>query len=152
MYIQLIWANRDDPIPMVSGIDARLLEAEAKLNAADYAGMMAILNKLRSVSQKIGILTVPVMPALTTTPTTKDAATTLYFREKAFWTFGRGQRLNDLRRLIRQYGRTEDNVFPTGKFSFGGVETGVYGHDVNFPIPDAELPNSEFKACTDRLP
>ena len=114
--------------------------------------MMAILNKLRSVSQKIGILTVPVMPALTTTPTTKDAATTLYFREKAFWTFGRGQRLNDLRRLIRQYGRTEDNVFPTGKFSFGGVETGVYGHDVNFPIPDAELPNSEFKACTDRLP
>ena len=152
MYIQLIWANRDDPIPMVSGIDARLLEAEAKLNAADYAGMMAILNKLRSASQKIGILTVPVMPALTTTPTTKDAATTLYFREKAFWTFGRGQRLNDLRRLIRQYGRTEDQVFPTGKFSFGGVETGVYGHDVNFPIPDAELPNSEFKACTDRLP
>jgi hypothetical protein len=152
MYIQLIWANRDDPIPMVSGIDARLLEAEAKLNAADYVGMMAILNKLRTSGQRIGILNVAAMPALTTTPTTKDAAVTLYFREKAFWTFGRGQRLNDMRRLMRQYGRPEDQVFPTGKFSFGGVETGTYGHDVNFPIPDAELTNSEFKGCTDRLP
>jgi starch-binding outer membrane protein, SusD/RagB family len=152
MFIQLIWANRDDPIPMVSGIDARLIEGEAKLNAGDYAGMMAILNKLRTTSQKIGVLTVAAMPALTTTPTTKDAATTLFFREKAFWTFGRGQRLNDMRRLMRQYSRTEDQVFPTGKFSFGGVETGVYGHDVNLPIPDAELPNPEFKACTDRLP
>ena len=150
MFIQLIWANRDDPIPMVSGIDARLIEAEAKLNAADYAGMMTILNKLRTSAQKIGVLTVAAMPALATTPTTKDAAATLFFREKAFWTYGRGQRLNDLRRLIRQYGRSQDQVFPTGKFSFGGVETGVYGTDVNFPVPDAELPNSEFKGCTDR--
>src|SRR6266567_7099250 len=68
MYVQLIWAGRDDPIPMVSGIDARLIEAEAKLNAGDYAGMVTILNKLRTTSEKLGILVVPVMSALATTP------------------------------------------------------------------------------------
>jgi hypothetical protein len=152
MFVQLIWANRDDPIPMVSGIDARLIEAEARLNASDYPGMMAILNKLRTTAQKLGVLNVAAMPAIATTPATKDAAIDLYFREKAFWTFGRGQRLNDLRRLMRQYLRAEDQVFPTGKFSFGGTETGTYGHDVNFPINDAELPNPAFKGCTDRKP
>jgi len=152
MYVQLIWANRDDPIPMVSGIDARLIEAEAKLNAADYAGMMTILNKLRTTAQRIGILAVAAMPAIATTPTTKDAAIDLFFREKAFWTFGRGQRLSDLRRLMRQYKRSEDQVFPTGKYSFGNTETGTYGHDVNFPVRDDELPNPNFKGCTDRLP
>src|SRR3990172_1201007 len=152
MYQQRIWSNRDDPIPMVSGIDARLIEAEGRLNASDYTGMVTILNALRTTSQKIGAYTVPVMPALTTTPTTKDAATTLFFREKGFWTFGRGQRVSDLRRLMRQYGRAEDQVWPTGVYSFGGTSAGTYGDDVNFPVPDGELINPEFKGCMDRLP
>lgn len=150
MFLNQIWANRDDPIPMASGIDARLIEAEAKLNATDYVGMMTILNKLRTNPQKIGTLNVPAMAAITTIPTTKEEATTLFFREKGFWTFGRGQRLSDLRRLIRQYDRNQEDVFPSGKFSFGGVETGVYGTDVNFPVPDDELPNPQFKGCFDR--
>ena len=50
-------------------------------------------------------------PALATGADDQDAATSLFFREKAFWQFRRGARLGDLRRLIRQYGRTEDNVF-----------------------------------------
>ncbi len=84
------------------------------------------------------------MAALATVPATKDQAATLFFREKAFWTYGRGQRLGDLRRLIRQYGRTEDNVFPKGVYFKGGL----YGSDVNFPVPDAEKVNPLF---TDRL-
>lgn len=152
MYQQRIWSGRDDPIPMVSGIDARLIEAEARLQTADYAGMMTVLNALRTTSQRIGNYVVPVMPALATTPATKDAATTLYFREKGFWTFGRGQRVSDLRRLMRQYGRTQDNVWPTGVYSFAGAAAGNYGNDINFPVPDAELVNPEFKGCLDRLP
>jgi len=35
------------PDPLVSGLDARLLEAESKMAAGDYAGMMTILNALR---------------------------------------------------------------------------------------------------------
>ena len=145
LFVQLIW-GRDDPLPVASGIDARLIEAEAKLNAADYAGMIATLNALRAAPPKIGIYQPGNMAALATTPTTKDAAVTLFFREKGFWTFGRGQRLGDLRRLIRQYGRTQDNVFPSGVYFKGGV----YGSDVNFPVPDGEKVNPAFTGCIDR--
>jgi hypothetical protein len=150
MYVNLIW-GRKDPLPMVSGIDARLIEAEGKLQAKDIAGMMTILNGLRTSPQKLGSLSVPAMAALPT-PATQDAAISLYFREKAFWVWGRGQRLSDLRRLMRQYGRPEDQVFPSGTYSYAGTAQGTYGHDVNFPIPDPELPNPNFKGCLDRNP
>jgi len=142
---QQIYPGRSDPIPLVSGIDARLFEAEAKMAAGDYAGMTAILNALRAASQKIGPLTVPVMPALTA-PTTKDAAVDLLFRDAAFWQFGRGERLPNLRREIRLYGKTQDQVFPTGNFH----KQGVFGIDVNIPVPDAELTNPKFHGCIDR--
>jgi len=144
-FVQLIW-GRDDPLPVSSGIDARLIEAEAQLQAANYTGMVATLNALRAAAPKIGNYQPTAMTALTTTPATKDAAATLFFREKGFWTFGRGQRLGDLRRLIRQYGRTEDNVFPKGVYFKGGV----YGSDVNMPVPDAEKVNPQFTGCIDR--
>ena len=87
------------------------------------------------------------MPALPT-PATQDAATTLFFREKAFWTFGRGQRLNDVRRLMRQYKRTEDQVFPTGSYFKGGT----YGHTIQLPVTNTERSNPLFTGCIDRNP
>jgi hypothetical protein len=81
------------------------------------------------------------------TPPDQASAVSLFFREKAFWTFGRGQRLGDLRRLMRQYGRPEDQVFPTGTYFKGGQP---YGHDVNFPVPDVEKVNPQFNGCIDR--
>ncbi|HVT38655.1 MAG TPA: hypothetical protein VHE78_06415 [Gemmatimonadaceae bacterium] len=142
---QLLY-GQTDPFPVLTGIDARLIEAEARINTADFAGMFATLNALRTSPQTIGKLPIPAMPALTNAPTTKDAALTLLFREKAFWQFGRGFRLGDLRRLIRQYGRTQDNVFPVGNWFKGGT----YGTDVNLPVPDAELTNPNFHGCLDR--
>lgn len=136
---------RSDPVPLATGLDARLIEAEAKLQAQDIAGMMTILNALRATPQKLGSFTVPVMAALPT-PATQTAATNLYFREKAFWAFGRGQRLSDLRRLIRQYGRTQETTFPTGQFFKGST----YGTDVNFPVTTDEAPNPNFTGCFDR--
>ena len=146
LFIQQIWKGRDDPIPMVSGIDARLIEAEAKLGASDFAGMMTILNALRTAPPRIGNFQPATMTAISTTPTTKDAATSLFFREKAFWQFGRGQRLSDLRRLVRQYGRSQDKVFPVGQHYKGGV----FGSDVAFPVPDAERINPQFNGCIDK--
>jgi len=137
--------GRTEPTPIVNGIDARLIEAEAQLNANDFVGMTATLNALRATPQSLGVVTTPAMAALTA-PTTKAAALDLYFREKALWTFSRGQRLGDLRRLIRQYGRTQDNVFPVGTFFKGGN----YGTDVNFPVHVDEQNNPEFKGCADR--
>jgi starch-binding outer membrane protein, SusD/RagB family len=164
-----LW-GRVDPAIVVSGIDARLIEAEAKLNAGDIPGMMGILNALRGTSQDLNAVTGTssntsagsvksgVMPALAT-PGTTQAAVALLFREKAFWTFGRGQRLGSLRRLIRQYGGTftpgaaptaavqnGSTVFPSGPFTKGGV----YGNDVNFPVHVDEKNNTLFKACLDR--
>lgn len=143
---QSIYA-RSDPVPLVTGIDARLVEAEERLQANDLPGMMVILNALRTTSQKIGVFTVPVMAALAT-PGTQAAGVDLFFREKAYWAFSRGQRLSDLRRLMRQYGRTQATVFPTGQFFKGGS----YGTDVNFPVTTDETPNPKWKGCIDRLP
>jgi hypothetical protein len=145
-YVQLLY-GRFDPIPMVSGIDARLIEAEAKLNAGDIAGMMTILNALRAAPPKISNYQPAAMAALPT-PASKDAAVTLFFREKAFWTFARGQRLNDDRRQMRQYNRTEDQVFPTGPYFKGGS----YGHTIVLPVATSEQANPLFKACLDRNP
>ena len=70
------------------------------------------------------------------------------FRERAFTLFGRGTRTGDLRRLIRQYARTANAVFPTGAWHKGGN----YGTDVTLPLPLAETnnPNAGAGVCIDR--
>src|SRR5215467_2675366 len=146
LWLGQLWKNQYDPMTLISGVDARLYEAEAKLQANDIPGMMTILNALRTSSPLIAATRIPVMPTIATTPATRDAATDLLFREKAFWTFGRGQRLPDLRRLVRQYNRTDDKVFPTGTYFKGGN----YGTDENFPVPSSEQTNPLFHGCLDR--
>ena len=131
--------------PLTNGIDARLIQAEERLQAGDYVGMMTILNALRTAPPKIG----EVQPAAMTVlplPVGNVAAENLFFREKAFWTFSRGQRLNDLRRLIRAYGRTPATTFPVGTHYRGGP----YGSDVNLPVPYDETTNPNFVKCTNR--
>ena len=129
---------------------ARCAEAALKGNN-DIAGMMAILNTLRTTPQNLGPATgygnTPVMAALPAPTTTADAVN-LLFRERAFWTFSRGQRLGDLRRLIRLYGRAADgsDTFPTGPFFKGGT----YGADVNFPVTVDEQNNPQWQQCIDR--
>ncbi len=145
-FVRQLLFGRSDPMPYLSGVDARLFEAEVRLRNDDFAGMMTILNALRTAPQSLGAITTPVMSTLPT-PATKDAAIDLYFREKAFWTFSRGMRLNDLRRQIRQYGRTEAQVFPRGTFF---KTNQPYGTDINFPVFREELTNPQFTGCTNR--
>jgi starch-binding outer membrane protein, SusD/RagB family len=137
--------QRTTSVDIVNGIDARLIEAEAQLKAGD-AAWLTTLNALRAAPPPVGSITPAAMPALAD-PGTADARLDLLFRERAFWTFGRGQRLGDLRRLIRQYGRTPDNTFPTGNHYKGGT----YGSDVNLPIvTEEEGNNPNSPGCTDR--
>jgi hypothetical protein len=140
--------GRTTNVALANGIDARLIEAEAALRAGNAAGMLSILNGLRAAPPPIGTLTLSAtaLPALAD-PGTANGRIDLLFREKAFWTFSRGQRLGDLRRLIRQYGRTQDQVFPVGPHYRGGT----YGTDVNLPIVADEVNgNPNFKGCIDR--
>jgi len=143
-----LWA-RSTSVPIVNAIDARLIEAEAKAKAGDAAGSVAILNALRAAPPKLGEVqaTAAALPPLTAAATTAEAVTQ-FFREKAFWTFSRGQRLSDLRRLMRQYGRSQASTFPTGNHYRGGT----YGTDVVFQVPFDERNNTNYGGCTDRLP
>jgi starch-binding outer membrane protein, SusD/RagB family len=139
-------------VSLVNGIDARLLEAEAQLVAGQYATMTATLNALRKARPKIGEITIDtastVLPPLAV-PASKTEAENTYFREKALWTFGRGQRLGDLRRLVRQYKRPITAVFPEGPHYRGGV----YGPDTNMPVPkEEEKNNPNFSGCINRDP
>ena len=73
-------------------------------------------------------------------PVTPAARVDLLFRERAFWLWGTGQRLGDLRRLINQYTRLADDVFPSGIYHKGGT----YGTDVVFPVDFDEVNNTLF--------
>ena len=81
------------------------------------------------------------------------SARNLFFREKALWQYERGYRMDDLRRLVRQYKLTQDNVFPTGNFTRNGTPSGQFGTLVAFPIPDSgigsEISNPNYKGCLD---
>lgn len=137
--------GRETPIDVANGIDARLIEAEAALAAGQPGQMMTILNALRANPPQLGDIQPAAMAPLAD-PGTQEARVDLLFREKAFWTFSRGQRLGDLRRLIRDYGRTPANTFPVGEHFKGGN----YGVDLNLPVGDDELNNPNFTGCTDR--
>jgi hypothetical protein len=109
--------------------------------------MIGILNDLRAEPPQLGEIEPDPMDPLAV-PATQEDAVSLYFREKAFWQFGRGHRLGDLRRLVRQYNRAPDQVFPVGEHYRGGA----YGTDMNLPVPQQEENNPELNgpACIDR--
>ena len=141
-----LWA-RSTAVSVAHGVDARMVEAEAALRAGQVTTWLQILNALRAAPPKLGEVQPAPLPALTD-PGAEAARVDLQVREKAFWTFGRGQRLGDLRRHVRQYGRTPANTFPTGNHYKGGV----YGDATNFPIPQDELNNPNFTGCLNRNP
>ncbi len=134
-------------VDVANGVDARMIEAEVALKAGNTTQWLSILNALRAAPPKLGDVQPAAMTALAD-PGTTDARVSLQFREKAFWTFSRGERLGDMRRLIKQYGRTEANTFPQGVHYKGGN----YGKDVNLPVGTDERTNANFKGCTDRAP
>jgi len=156
--VDSLW-GQTSAVAVVHGLDARLIEAEAALKAGNATSMLSILNALRAAPLQITApsptatgthpgWTTPVMTALTD-PGTQDGRVRLLFREKAFWQFGRGHRLGDLRRLIRDYGRAADgsDTFPVGTHYKGGV----FGVDLNLPVTsDEQVGNPSFSGCIDR--
>jgi len=141
---------RTTPVPIGTGLEAKLIIAEALLDAGNNAGWLDTLNFLRANARTLGFLG----PAPDTLLALPDPGTVLgrenlMFRERAFWLFATGHRLGDLRRLMRQYGRLEDLVFPTGTH-FKGDQ---YGNDVNIPVPPEELGNPNYTGgCSTTTP
>jgi hypothetical protein len=143
---QRVYNDRAAPTTIASGIEARMIEAEAALAAGNTVTFLSKLNDARASRTTTPLLTPLTLPATTA------GQVDLLFRERAFWMYGTGHRLGDLRRLIRQYSRGAETVFPTGAYHKGG---GRYGTRVNLPIPFDETNNPAFteklqgKACLD---
>jgi hypothetical protein len=126
----LKYPDEGSSIVLADGIEARLVEAEAQLNATDLSGMNATLNALRAAAS------LAPLPS----PGSQIEGEDQLFSERAFWMFATGQRLSDMRRLVRQYGRVVDEVYPVGDYLRGGT----YGTTANFPIPEDEDNNPDF--------
>jgi hypothetical protein len=57
-----------------------------------------------------------------------------------------GHRLGDLRRLVRQYARPVNAVYPIGI----SIQNTPYGPDVNIAISEDEANNPNFHGCLNR--
>ena len=144
----------NDSIPLADGVEAQLIGAEAALGAGNIAGWLGALNQLRA---NFVALRGPY-PADTSyhqlgplaDPGSDSARVSLTFRERAFWLYGTAHRLGDLRRLIRQYGRDQSTVFPSGPYDNGSgtVFYSTYGSSVTFPIGAIEAGNPNFHGCS----
>jgi len=164
---QLRYVDEKASITLATGLEARLINAEAALRRGDTVGFLAGLNALRAAPPGYILAGVqgttapstvpqPIAPmANLAAPTDSTAAIDLLFAERARWLWGTGHRLNDLRRLERAigvrggFGRPDSTVFPHGLYFKNGL---TYGPDVNFPIPLDEQNNPNFTQCLDRLP
>lgn len=143
-------------IPVASGIEARLTEAEAAAAAGD-GSFLGILNALRTTCTDVASCPAPApagtggvagLPPLVD-PGSKETRIKMVFDERAYWLFLTGHRQGDLRRLVRVYGWPQDQVYPSGYFPFGGSQK--YGTYTNIPIPNSERAiNTTFTGCINR--
>ncbi len=141
LFHQLKYDSDESDVVLASGLEATLIRAEHELNSG--GPWLETLNGLRSGHG---------LDALEDQGGDLQAKALVLFEERARWMFGTGQRLSDLRRLVRQYGFSPNEVFPSGDFFKGGT----YGPDLNFPIPFEEHQNDALAGlegqslCLDR--
>jgi starch-binding outer membrane protein, SusD/RagB family len=136
LYAPVKYSAYTAPVPYATGVEARLIQAEAQYKAGSYTTALQTLNDLRATQGMD-----PLVPALT--PTAQEDQ---IFAERAFWLFGTAHRLGDLRRLVKQYGRGAETVFPTGAYFKGGA----YSTQVTLRVPQQEEqdnPNYSRAAC-----
>lgn len=158
LFVDQRYPSFDSDVVLADGIEARLIEAEAALEAGQVDEWLGLLNDLRAdvrdlMAARYEAYTSNVPsdnnPTETLEPLTdpgnQAARVGVMFRERAFWLYDTGHRLGDMRRLIRQYGRSAGTVFPSGTYHKGGA----YGTDVNFPVPfdESQNPNCEISMC-----
>lgn len=155
------------PYPLATGVEARLIEAEYMLKNGRNREWLDVINTLRTdgtvreliVNSDLSVDTlwnpgtgqISSLPLLVD-PSTPQERLKLLFDERAYWLFLTGQRLPDLRRLVRQYGLAADDVFPIGPYVFGSPSNAeYYGQAINLPIPvSTETSDGFFRGCLSR--
>ncbi len=143
-YMAIWYDDFGDDVPLATGIEARLIEAEAALANSQFGQVTTILNGLRAdVTTHLGNLysfvadgTLADLPAATTQAEAMDQL----FHERGFWLYLTGHRLADLRRMVANYGMAQSDVYPSGAYFKGGD----YGTDVVFQMDFDESNNTEY--------
>jgi hypothetical protein len=126
------------PIVLAGATEARLIQAEALLRAGDVSGSLAMLNVLRASSGLSPL----------SDPGTSNARVNQLFRERALWLWLTAHRLGDLRRLVRQYDRPANTVYPTGPY--GGAL--MYGNQLNLGVYEVNNPRYDPRSCDPTRP
>jgi len=136
--VQTVHTVGTSPVPLATGVEARLIEAEAALrgSAPDLVTYLQKLNDARATRSGL--------PAFAAPPASQAAQEDLLFRERAFWFWGTAHRVGDLRRLMAHYGRAQNTVWPTGPYFKGGS----FGNHVNVMPAQAEQNNPAYKDPT----
>lgn len=165
---QLKYPLRASPTVLANGVEARLIEAEAALQANNPTTFLAIHNALRANTALYPCPTGVTYAAYTcTAPTalapltaadiaTRTAWENVHFKERAYWLWLTSHRLGDMRRLSRTataslsgYGRGAAAVYPTGAYFKLNL---TYGPDTSLPVPIDEANNPNFTACDNVAP
>jgi hypothetical protein len=146
LWVFLRYLDRTSPVTVASYIEARLIRAEAALHAAPGTSAMTdTLNALRADAVNNGGFTLAALAD----PATDSARTMLLFRERAFWMFGQGHRLGDMRRLARPpYNYPVTSIYPVGLYPKGTV----YGTNTELPVPFDERNNPKYTGCDYNTP
>lgn len=138
-------------ILLASGIEARLIEVEAALQASPDDGLwLTKLNTLRTDgTQDGGGVYNPGTGGVAGLaplgdPGTLNGRVDLLFRERAFWLYLTGHRQGDLRRLLRPpYKRDQSDVYPVGPYG-----STTYGSDVTIQVPlNEQASNPQYTGC-----
>jgi hypothetical protein len=130
---------------VADGIQARMIEAEAQLQLPN-APQGAWLETLNIARHTRGLTSL-------TDPGTAAQRVDLVFRERAFWFYLNGQRLGDMRRLVRNYGRLPIQVYATGTYPLPRLMFPSYGNEYVFTLPKTEQQyNPLYKGCIHKEP
>ena len=146
-------------VALATGVEARLIAAEAALHAGQPGAWADTLNALRNNAASTYVQLAGPMAPLTADSTSAASdrrRIDVLFRERAFWLYGTGTRLGDLRRLLRlykTYGYTSDTLYPVGPYPpTPNNEVATYGTDVSFTLPTRVggevVTNPNYRGCT----
>lgn len=135
------FVNGTVTLRLASWVEARMIEAEHLLSS----GSSNWINPLNEARNSVGLPD-------TTSPANAHNKIDLLFRERAFWFYGQATRLADMRRLVRQYNRDANTVFPIGPY-VGNPAVFSFGDAMVFSPSRGEFnDNYKFSGCFHRNP
>lgn len=139
---QLKYAGGAVRVPLARWVDAQMIRAEYALQQNSEVWITP-LNEARA--------TVGLPPLID--PLIKDDRIDMLFRERAFWFYLEGVRLADYRRLVRQYQRIPEWVYPVGPYPLGTGDFSFYGEAWVFLTPLQEnMNNFRYHGCLHTQP